>query len=67
MKRTNLKIFRIRQDMTQDDMARRVGCNRSFYSAVEGGRSNPSVEFFMELQKAFNVPDEKMWELVRLE
>lgn len=67
LKRLNLKIFRIRQNMTQDDMARRIGCDRATYSAVETGARNPSVEFFMDLQKAFNVPDEEMWGLTRLE
>ena len=64
MKRINLKIFRIRQGLTQADMAARVGCARDAYCAIEAGKRDPSVNFFCALQDAFGIPDEKMWELV---
>ena len=67
MRRLNLKLFRIRHDLTQYQMAERIGYERAAYSMVEAGTRNPSIEFFMNLQEAFDVPDEKMWELTRLE
>ncbi len=67
MIRMNLKIFRIRHNLTQSEMAQRVGYDRSAYALVEAGERNPSIEFFMNLQEAFNIPDAEMWALTRLE
>lgn len=67
MQRWNLKIFRIRQGLTQSDMAARIGYERVTYGAVEAGTRNPSIEFFMNLQEAFEIPNEKMWELTLLD
>lgn len=67
MRRKNLKIFRIRHDLTQSDMAQRVGCDRASYSAIEVGSRNPSFEFMEKLQTAFDIPDAEMWALLRSE
>lgn len=67
MKRKNLKIFRVRHDLTQSDIANRIDYDRQGYSAVENGKRNPSIDFFMNLQNAFDIPDEEMWELTKLE
>lgn len=67
MKRMNLKVFRIRQGLTQSEMAERVGYDRVSYALIEAGVRNPSVDFFTKLQAAFDVPNEKMWELTLLE
>lgn len=67
MRRKNLKIFRIEQDLTQSDMAQKVGCDRASYSAIEVGSRNPSYEFMEKLQTAFNVPSERMWALLERE
>ena len=63
MRRKRLKIFRIEQDLTQSDMAVRLGCERATYSAIELGRRNPSFDFMVKFQKVFNVPAESMWAL----
>ena len=67
MVRMNLKLFRIRHKMTQADMAKYTGYDRASYSLVEAGARNPSIEFFMNLQESFDIPNEKMWELTLLE
>ena len=33
--RTNLKIFRVKQHLTTEEMAKRIGCIRPTYSAIE--------------------------------
>lgn len=65
--RMNLKIFRIRRNLTQSAMAERVGCERATYALIETGKRNPSIEFFMNLQAAFNIADEDMWRLTKIE
>lgn len=67
MIRMNLKIFRIRRNLTQADMAARVGYDRAAYALIESGTRNPSIEFFMNLQEAFDIPDEEMWRLTKIE
>ena len=67
MRRKNLKIFRIEQDMTQSDMANKIGCSRDAYSAIEIGSRDPSYAFMQGLQNAFAVPSEKMWALLERE
>lgn len=63
MRRINLKIFRIRQDLTKTEMAERLNWDRLSYGAIEAGKRDPSIAFFYRLQEVFNISDEQMWEL----
>lgn len=67
MRRKNLKIFRIEHDLTQNDMANKIGCSRDAYSAIETGSRDPSYDFMEKLQTAFDVPTERMWALLERE
>lgn len=67
MRRKNLKIFRVEHDLTQFDIASRIGCSRDAYSAIENGSRDPSYDFMEKLQTAFDVPAEKMWTLLERE
>jgi DNA-binding XRE family transcriptional regulator len=44
-------------------MAAKVGCIRCTYAAIENGTRAGRDFFWESLQKAFNIPDEDMWEL----
>lgn len=61
--RTNLKLFRVKHQLTQEDMADKIGCIRCTYAAIENGTRNGRDFFWESLQKAFNIPDEDMWKL----
>lgn len=61
--RTNLKVFRIKNKLTQTDMSEKIGCTRATYSAIESGVRCGRPFFWSQLQKAFNIPDESMWKL----
>lgn len=67
MRRKNLKIFRVEHDLTQFDMAQRIGCSRDAYSAIESGSRDPSYDFMKKLKAAFGVPAESMWALLESE
>lgn len=67
MQRMNLKLFRVRHNLTQSEIAERVGYNRAAYALIESGARNPSIEFFTNLQESFNIPDEEMWRLTKNE
>ena len=65
--RTNLKVFRTQQKMTQSEFAKAVGCSLSQYGMIEQGRRDGKQSFWTKLQTTFNIPDSKMWELVKLD
>ena len=45
---------RVKREMTQEDLAKKVGTKQSVISRLESGRANPSVGFLKKLAKAFN-------------
>jgi putative transcriptional regulator len=52
--KTRIKEFRARFDMTQDDLARKVGVRRETISFLERGRYNPSLKLAHEVSKVLN-------------
>lgn len=63
MKRINLKIFRIKNDLTQEEMAEKLGISKSHYTAVELGKVDPSVALLEKFSKVFNHDD--IWQLFK--
>jgi len=61
--RKNLKIFRVQNDLSQQEMSERIGVTRATYSAVEKGIREGRRTFWSKLQQAFNIPDGEMWAL----
>lgn len=60
MKRTGLKIFRIRQGLTQKQMAKKLGISESHYSGIEQGVQNPSYTVIESFTKAFGAENVKV-------
>lgn len=65
MARTNLKIFRVKQNMTQAEFSERIGYQRQTYAAIENGIRDGRQTFWKDLQQAFNIPDGEIWELMK--
>lgn len=65
--RTNLKVFRVKQHLSQEEMAEKIGFSRGAYTAIESGKRDGRQSFWMALQKAFDIPDEQMWALKKNE
>lgn len=63
--RTNLKVFRIRHQMSQEEMSAKIGCTRATYAAVENGARNGKPSFWKSLQDAFRLPDQDMWQMMK--
>lgn len=63
--RTNLYMFRHSMKLSQAAMAKKIGCTRSTYSSIEIGARDGRQAFWNDLQKAFNVPENRMWELMK--
>ena len=62
--RKNLKIFRIKQNLSQTEISDRIGCSRATYAAIESGSRCGRQTFWADLQKAFELPDSEMWPLM---
>ena len=63
--RTNLKLFRVKNGLSQEDIAFKIGCGRATYASVETGKRNGTNSFWLALQKAFSIPDSEMWGLIK--
>ncbi len=59
--RTRIKEFRARQDMTQEDLARKVKVRRETISFLERGRYNPSLKLAHDVAKALNASIDELF------
>jgi putative transcriptional regulator len=48
-----LKLFRAKHDLTQAELAERVGVSRQTITAIETGKYNPSLELALKLAECF--------------
>jgi putative transcriptional regulator len=63
--RINNRIRRLRFDnneMTQEELAARVGCTRQTIIALEQGKYVPSIELAYKIAKVFKVPLEEVFQ-----
>ena len=61
--RTELKVLRIKSNLTQKELAEKLGVSYPTYNLIEQGKRKGSTEFWANLQKAFNLTDAEMWQL----
>ncbi len=65
MKRFNLKSFREKQGLNQQEMADKLGISKSYYVAIELGNSNPSFRVAEALYNNFHDKYEDIFELLK--
>ena len=53
------KLRFLNGEMTQEELARRVGVSRQTIVAIEGGMYNPSVGLAIRIARVFGVPVEE--------
>ncbi len=63
MRSINLKILRVRKNLTQAELAEKVGVSNPTYNLIEQGKRKGSIEFWVKLQQVFNLSDAEMWQL----
>lgn len=61
--RLALKTFRVSQNLTQRELAHKLGVSVPTYNLIEQGKRRGSQEFWQKLQKEFNLEGGKVWEL----
>jgi putative transcriptional regulator len=59
--RTRLKEFRARYDLTQEDLARKVGVRRETIVYLEAGKYMPSLRLAHDVAKALRAPIEELF------
>ena len=51
----NVKIERIKKDLTQEALAERMNVSANYIASIEGGRANMSLYKIYELTKFLNI------------
>jgi putative transcriptional regulator len=59
--KNKLKVFRAMYDLTQKDLAEKVGVTRQTINAIEKRKYNPSLELTFKLAKLFEVKIEDIF------
>jgi len=52
MKNLKLKVSRVENDISQDELAKRVGVTRQTIGMIEAGKFNPSLQLCIAICKA---------------
>lgn len=61
MLKTQLKEYRARHDLKQEDLAQLVGVRRETIGNLEKGRYNPSLKLAMDIAQVFGVTVEELF------
>lgn len=62
MKNKRMKIARVECDLTQEQLAEKIGVARQTIGLIEAGNYNPSISLCIEICKALNKTlDELFW------
>lgn len=56
----NVKIERIKQDLTQEQLAEKMDVSQNYIACIESGRQNMSLGKILELANILNVDIEKL-------
>jgi putative transcriptional regulator len=59
----SLKVHRAVRNLTQADLAGRIGTTRKSINAIEAGRMVPSTFLALKLARALDLPVESIFEL----
>lgn len=59
--KNNLKEFRHKKNLTQDDLGKSVGVSRQTIISIERYRYKPSLELAINMAKELNVKIEKLF------
>lgn len=58
--RLELKVLRTKSNLTQNQMADRLGVTRVNYLLIENGKSNGTLKFWDRLQSEFGLTPKKL-------
>jgi putative transcriptional regulator len=61
--KNRLKVLRVEQNWTQEDLAQRLGVTRQAIIAIERGKYDPSLPLALRIAKLFSIPVEQIFML----
>ncbi len=61
--KNKIKVYRAMHDLTQEDLAIKVGVTRKTINTIETGKFVPSTILAIKLARAFNIRVEELFEL----
>ena len=59
--KNRLKVARAEMDLTQEELAKRIGVSRQTINAVESGRYVPSTVLALKMARVFGKPVEEVF------
>ncbi len=59
--KNKLKVYRAMYDLTQDDLAKKLGVSRQTIISIEKGKYDPSLKLAFKIAKFFNVKIEDIF------
>ncbi len=63
MKNIRMKVARVEKDMSQEDLADKVGATRQTIGMIEAGKFNPSLQLCIAICRALGKTlDQLFWE-----
>jgi transcriptional regulator with XRE-family HTH domain len=64
---STIKTYRRKKGLTQVALARRIGIESTYLSAIENGRREPSLTLVKQISKAVAIPAEVLfWDAIEL-
>lgn len=57
----NIKQFRVREGLTQDELAKKINISRQMIGLIENNKTIPSVEIALKLSKVLKEPIERLF------
>ena len=60
--RDKLRNIRKEQNLTQKNLSSMVNIHRSYYSMIENGKRNPSLQVAISLKRALNYQNDDIFE-----
>ena len=59
--KNNIKVYRAMNDLTQENLAEKVGVTRQTIHAIEKGKYDPSLELAFKLSRLFGARIEEIF------
>ena len=59
--KNRLKVARAEMDLTQEELAKRIGVSRQSINAIESGRDVPSTVLALKMAQVFGKPVEEIF------
>jgi putative transcriptional regulator len=61
--KNDIRVFRAKNKMTQDDLATKLGVSRQTLSAIENNKYFPSLELALKIAKVFSCTVDELFSL----